>query len=92
MNRPAARSKAHVDVARRPGNVPVLSWTKICRLPSTKSEKNDKSTTFRPTSLLQKNHLAPVASAVADNHGRLRHTEKLISPDPKTGEKTKLSI
>jgi hypothetical protein len=36
----------------------VLSWTKICLLPSMKSGKNDKSTTSRPTSLLQKNHLA----------------------------------
>jgi hypothetical protein len=41
--------------------------------------------------LLQKNHLA-LASAVGDNHGGQRHTEKLISPDMKTGEKTKLPI
>jgi hypothetical protein len=64
----------------------MLSWTKIHRLPSTKSEKNDKSTTFRPTSLLQRNHLAPAASK-----GQ-RHTEKQISPDLKNGDKTKLPI
>jgi hypothetical protein len=56
------------------------------------SEKNNKSTTSRPTSPLQKNHLAPAASAIADNHERQQHTEKLISPDLKTGNKTKLSI
>jgi hypothetical protein len=33
-----------------------------------------------------------VASIVADNHERQRHTEKLISPDLKTDEKTKLPI
>jgi hypothetical protein len=79
-------------MARRPGDVPVLSWTKICRLPSTKSEKSDKSTTSGSTSLLQKNHLAPAASAVVDNHERQQHTEKLISPDLKNGEKTTLLI
>jgi hypothetical protein len=70
----------------------MLSWTKICRLPSTKSEKNGKSTTSRPTSSLQKNHLAPAASAIADNHERQRHTEKLISPDLKNSEMTMLPI
>ena len=90
MNRPAARSKAHVAVARRSGDVPVLSWTKICRLPSTTLERNGKSTTFGPTSSLQKNHLAPAASVVTNNHKRQRQTEKLISPDLKNGEKTKL--
>jgi hypothetical protein len=88
MNRPAARSEPHVDVARRPGDVPVLSWTKICHLPSTKPEKNDKSTTSGPTYLLQKKHLAPTASIDADNHERQRHTEKLISLDLKNSEKT----
>jgi hypothetical protein len=38
MNRPAARSKAHVVMARRPGDVPVLTWTKNRLLPSTKLE------------------------------------------------------
>jgi hypothetical protein len=57
-----------------------------------KSGKNDKSTTSGPTSSLQKNHLAPTASVVVDNHECQRHTEKLISPDLKTGEKTNLSI
>jgi hypothetical protein len=66
----------------------VLFWTKIYRLPSTKSEKNDKSTTFRPTSSLQKNHLAPAASAITDNYER----QKLISSHMETGEKTKLPI
>jgi hypothetical protein len=70
----------------------MLSWTKICRLPSTKSEKNDKSTTSGSTSPLQKNHLAPAASAVADNHEHQQHTEKLVSPDLKTGKKIKLPI
>ena len=71
----------------------MLSWTKICRLPSTKSERNDRSTTSGPTSLLQKNHLAPTASVVvANNHERQRHNEKLISPDLKNDEKTELPI
>ena len=48
----------------------MLSWTKIRRLPSTKSEKNDKSTTSGPTSVLQKNHLAPVANAAVENDKR----------------------
>jgi hypothetical protein len=34
----------------------------------------------------------PAAGAVVDNHEYQRHTEKLISPDLKTGEKTKLPI
>jgi hypothetical protein len=42
--------------------------------------------------LLQKNHLVLAARAVVDNHERQRHTEKLISPDLKTGGKTKLPI
>jgi hypothetical protein len=63
----------------------VLSWTKIHCLPSTKSKKNDRSTTSKPTSL-QRNHLAPAAS-----EGQ-RHTEKQILPDLKNGEKTKLPI
>jgi hypothetical protein len=92
MNRPAARSEAHIAVARQPGDVPVLSWTKICHLPSTKSEKNNKSITSGPISPLQKNHLALAASAIADNHERQQNTEKLISPDLKTGNKTKLPI
>jgi hypothetical protein len=57
-----------------------------------RSEKNDKSAPSEPTSSLQKNHLAPAAGAVVDNHERQRHTEKLISPDLNTGEKTKLPI
>jgi hypothetical protein len=92
MNRPAARSEAHVAVACRPGDVPGLSWTKIRRLPSTKSEKNGKSTTSGPTSSLQKNHLVPAANAVVDNDERQRHNEKLISPDLKNGKKTRLTI
>jgi hypothetical protein len=51
-----------------------------------KSEKNDESTTSRPTSLLQRNPLAP---AVSEDQ---RHIEKQISPDLKNGVKTKLSI
>jgi hypothetical protein len=50
-----------------------------------KLEKNGRSTTSGPTSLLQRNHLAP------DNIG-WRHTKKQISPDLKNDEKTKLSI
>jgi hypothetical protein len=92
MNRPAARSEAHVIVACRPGDVPVLSWTKIRHLSSTKSEKNGKSTTSGPTFLLQKNHLVPAANGVVDNDERQRHNEKPISPDLKNGEKTKLTI
>jgi hypothetical protein len=57
-----------------------------------KSEKNDKPINSEPTSVLQKNHLAPSASFVADNHECQQHTEKLISPDLKIGEKTKLPI
>jgi hypothetical protein len=54
--------------------------------------EKDKSTTSRPISSVQKNHLAPVTSVVADNNERLRHTKKLISPDLKNSEKGKLSI
>jgi hypothetical protein len=54
--------------------------------------EKDKSTTSRPISSVQKNHLAAVTSVVADNNERLRHTKKLISPDLKNSEKTKLSI
>jgi hypothetical protein len=57
-----------------------------------KSERNDKSTTSGPASSLQKNHLARAASAVVNNHERQQHNEKLISPDLKNGEKTKLPI
>jgi hypothetical protein len=64
----------------------VLSWTKIYRLPSTKSEKNGKSTTSRLTSPLLKNHLAPATSTIADKHEHQRHTKKLISPDLKNDE------
>ena len=89
---PDARNKAHVVVAPRSGNVPVLSRTKIRRLPSTKSEKNDRSTTSGPISSLQRNHLAPAASVIADNDERQRHIEKQISPDLKNSEKTKMPI
>ena len=80
-------------MARRPGDVPVLSWTKICRLPSTKSERKDGSTTFGPAFSLQKNHLAlAISVVVANNHECQRHNEKLISLDLKNDEKTKLPI
>jgi hypothetical protein len=58
----------------------------IRRLPSTLSERNNRSTTSGPITLLQRNHLTPAAS-----EGR-RHTDKQISPDLKNGEKTKLLI
>jgi hypothetical protein len=51
-----------------------------------KSEKNGRSTASGPTSSLQRNHLVS-----ATNVGQ-RHTEKQISPDLKTGNKTKLPI
>jgi hypothetical protein len=73
-------------VTHRPGMSPVLSWTKTCRLLLTKSEKNDRSTTSGPISSVQRNHLD-----LAVNVGQ-RHTEKHISPDLKTDEKTKLPI
>jgi hypothetical protein len=47
--------KAHVIVARRLGDVPVLSWTKIHCVTS---RNNDSSTTFGPTTTLQSTHLA----------------------------------
>jgi hypothetical protein len=59
MNRPAVRSKTHVDVARRPGDVSVLHWMKNYHIQPTKSENNDKSTTSGPTSLIQSIYLAP---------------------------------
>jgi hypothetical protein len=59
MNRHAASSEAHVAVARRPGDVPVLHWTKNHRIPLTKSGNNERSTTFGPASMLQSTHLAP---------------------------------
>jgi hypothetical protein len=37
--------------------------------------KNGKSITSKPTSSLQKNHLAPAADAVMDNHERATHRE-----------------
>jgi hypothetical protein len=64
MNRHVASSETHVAVTHRPGDVPMLSWTKIRRLPSMKSEKNGISTIYGPISSLQKNHLAPVLSVV----------------------------
>jgi hypothetical protein len=64
----------------------MLSWTKIRRLPSTKSEKNDRSTTSGPTPLLLRNHLAPATSEDQ------RHIELQISPDLKRGEKTGLPV
>jgi hypothetical protein len=92
MNMPTASREGHVDVARQPGYVPMMSWTKIRRLSSTKPGKNNISTTSKPTSSLQKHHLAPAANAVVDNNKCQPDTEKLISPDLKNGEKTKLSI
>jgi hypothetical protein len=58
----------------------------------TKSEKTGRSTTSEPTTFLQRNHIAPAASVVIDNEERQQHTEKLISPDLKNGEKTMLPI
>jgi hypothetical protein len=52
------------------GGCPVLSCTKKRRIPSTKSGKNRISTTYEPTSSLQKNHLAPATSAIVDNDKR----------------------
>jgi hypothetical protein len=46
----------------------MLSWIKIRRLPPTRSEKKDISTTSGPTSLLQKKHLALDASVIADDN------------------------
>jgi hypothetical protein len=92
MKRLAASSEAHIPVARRPGNIPVLSWTKKRRIPSTKSRKDGIPTTSGPTSSLQSIHLASAPSAVADNDKHWRHVEKQISPDQKNGEKTKMSI
>jgi hypothetical protein len=59
MNRRATSSETHVAVARRPGDVPVLHWTKSHRIPSTKSGNNDRSTTFGPASMLHNTHLVP---------------------------------
>jgi hypothetical protein len=89
MNMHAASIKAHVVLAHRSGDVTVLSWTKICHIPSMKSRNNDKSTTSGPASLLESIHLAPVPSAVMENDKHQRHVEKQISPDLKSGEKTK---
>jgi hypothetical protein len=92
MNWPAASSEAYVTVARRPGNIPVLSWTKIHRIPPKKSGKNDRSTTSGPTSSLQCIRLAPTLSVVVENDNSHRYVEKQISLDLKNSEKTKLSI
>jgi hypothetical protein len=54
--------------------------------------KNGKATTSGPTSSLYKSHLVPAASVVVDNRKRQLHAEKLISPDLKTGDKTKLRV
>jgi hypothetical protein len=42
--------------------------------------------------LLYKSHLVSAASVVVDNRERQLHAEKLISPDLKTGDKTKLRV
>jgi hypothetical protein len=89
MKRLAARSESQVDVACRPRDVHVLSWTKIRHFPLTKLEKNGISTTSELTYSLQKNYLAPTANVVADKNKRQRHTKKLILLDLKKGEKTK---
>jgi hypothetical protein len=52
---------------------------------------NDKSTTSGPASLLQSIHLVPAPRPVVDNDKHRRHVKKQISPDLKSGEKTKLS-
>jgi hypothetical protein len=57
-----------------------------------KSEKNVISTTSGPTSSLQKNHLALVVGAIVDNDECQLHIEKLISPNLKIDEKTKLTM
>jgi hypothetical protein len=92
MNRPAASSEAHVAVASRPGDMLVLSWTKIHRIPPKKLGKNDRSTTSGPTSSLQCIRLAPAPSVAVENDNRQRHVEKQISLDRKNSEKTKPSI
>jgi hypothetical protein len=71
MNMPTTCSDAHVIVARRPRDVPVLSWTKICSLPSTKSEKNDKTTTSNqhPRSRRITSPRPPVTSQIKDGNG-----------------------
>jgi hypothetical protein len=92
MNRSAASSEAHIAVARRPGDILVLSWTKIHLIPPKKSGKNDRSTTSGPTSSLQCIRLIPASSVAVENDNRQRHVEKQISLDLKNIEKTKLSI
>ena len=86
MNRPAASSETHVAVTRRSGDVPVLVWTQTCRMPSAKSRKNIRSTTFELPSSLQSIRLvlAAISSASKNN------PKKLISLDLKKDERTKL--
>jgi hypothetical protein len=92
MNRPVACSKTHVTVARRPGDIPVLHWTKNHRIPPMKLGNNDRSTTSGPTSLLHSIYLAPAPNIAVDNDKHQRHVEKQISPDLMNGEKTTLPI
>jgi hypothetical protein len=87
MNMPAASTEEHVVVAHRPGDILVLCYTKIRRIPSTKSRNNNKTTTSEPTSSLQSIHLVSASSVVVDNNERQRHAKKPISPDLKKGEK-----
>lgn len=88
MNRPAASSKAHVTLARRPGDVPVLPWSKIRRIPSTRLGENDRSTTIGPNYYLQSIGLALAANAAANSNIHHRQIERLILPDLKNGERT----
>jgi hypothetical protein len=70
-------------------DVLLMLWTKIHRIPSTKSGNNDRSTTSGPTSSPWSIHLAPATGAAEDKNEGQRHAEKLILPEVKNIEKTK---
>jgi hypothetical protein len=85
MNRPAASSRAHVVVERRPGDVPVLPWTKSHRIPST----NLGNLTDPPPP----NQYPRSRASILPLGDKLQwHIKKQISLDLKNGEKTKLPI
>jgi hypothetical protein len=78
MNWSTARSKAYVAMARRPGNVSVLHWTKNHRIP--------------PKSLIENIYLALAHGTIVDDDGHQRHIEKQISSDLKNSKIITLPI
>jgi hypothetical protein len=71
---------------------PLLSWTNIRCISSTKSGNNDKSTTSGQTTLPLSIHLALTPIFAVDSDGCQRNDEKHISPDVMKSKETKSPI